>query len=243
MSLSSSAMDISSSSAGVKRPRPILRRQRRIPYGKGLTRKQALQVQRLMQKNIELKYIAFNSGVTTAVSQTMNISSVPWQVPQGTTDSTRIGDELTWISIKLRFEILNSSGALSDAFNNVRLVIFQWKPNSTPVATDVFIPGPSGVPDIWSTYGHDRRNEFCIVYDESFKTVGNQLAATNPATSDLTTGVQDRSISLKYAQKKCHFSAAGVTASNLFFIALVSDSSVAPHPTITYQVKTFYRDG
>jgi len=242
MSLSSSAMDISASSAGVRRP--PLRRQARMPVrGKGLTKKQQAQVRRLVQRNIELKYFAFNSGFGSTISSTMNISPAPFLVPQGITDSTRIGDELLWQSIKMRFEIVNSLGVGSDTYNNFRVCIFQWHPNSTPAATDVFIPGPTGVPDCWSTYGHDRRHEFTIIYDEIFKTVGNAQAATTPNTSAITTGVQDRAVSLRFAKKKCSFVGAGVTATNLFYLALVSDSSAIPHPSITYQMKTFYRDG
>lgn len=242
MSLSSSAMDIASSSAGVRKP--PLRRQARMPMrGKGLTKKQQAQVRRLVQRNIELKYFAFNSGAGSAISSTFNISPAPFLVTQGTTDSQRIGDELTWVSMTLRFEILNSFGAGADAYNNFRFVIFQWHPNSTPVAADVFIAGPSGLPDVWSTYGHDRRHEFTIIYDEAFKTVGNGQAATSPYTSLTTTGVQNRQISLKFAKKKCSFVGAGTTATNLFYVALVSDSAVVPHPTISYQLKTFYRDG
>ena len=233
------------SSSGLRKP--AFKRQARIVMRRGrkpaLTRTQRMEIQRMVHRNIELKYFAFNSGLGSAIGSTMNISPAPFLVPQGTTDSSRIGDELTWVSMKIRFEIVNSLGVASDTYNNFRVCIFQWHPNSTPAATDVFIAGPSGSPDVWSTYGHDRRHEFTIVYDEVFKTVGNAQAATTPNTSALTTGVQDRSISLRFAKKKCSFVGAGVTASNLFYIALVSDSTAVPHPTISYQLKTFYRDG
>lgn len=243
--MASQSMDWSSSSAGVRKP--VFRRTFRVAKRGGrktaLTYRQRAEVQRLVQRNIELKYFAFNSGAGSAIGSTFNISPAPFLVTQGVTDSNRIGDELTWISAKLRFEIVNSLGVASDSYNNFRFVIFQWHPNSTPVATDVFISGPSGAPDIYSTYGHDRRHEFTIVYDECFRTVGNGQAATTPFTSITTTGVQNRDISFRFAKKKCSFVGAGVTGTNLFYVALVSDSTTAPHPTITYQIKTFYRDG
>lgn len=241
----SQAMDWASSSAGVRKPaiRRLPRMTMRGGRRKALTRTQRTEVQRIVRSNIELKYFGFNSGVASAIGSTFNISPAPFLVPQGTTDSNRIGDELTWVSMKLRFEILNSFGVGSDPYNNFRICIFQWHPNSTPTASDVFIPGPTGASDIYSTYGHDRRHEFTIVYDECFKTVGNGQAATTPYTSMSTTGVQNRDISLRFAKKKASFVGAGLTATNLFYMALVSDSSVVNHPTITYQIKTFYRDG
>ena len=243
--MASQSMDWSSSSAGVRKP--VFKRQARIVMRRGrkpaLTLRQRAEVQRLVHRNLELKYFAFNSGAGSAIGSTFNISPAPFLVTQGVTDSNRIGDELTWVSAKLRFEIVNSLGVASDNYNNFRFVIFQWHPNSTPVATDVFISGPSGAPDIYSTYGHDRRHEFTIVYDECFKTVGNGQAATSPFTSMTTTGVQNRDISFRFAKKKCSFVGAGVTATNLFYVALVSDSTTIPHPTISYQIKTFYRDG
>jgi len=242
--MSGSSMDWASSSAGVRKPplRRMARMSKRGGRRTALTRNQRMEVQRLVQRSSELKYFAFNSGVTTPISAAMSISAAPFQVPQGVTDSTRIGDELTMVAVRFRFEILNSLGALSDAFNNFRVCIFQWKPNSVPAAVDVFIPGPSGAPDIWSNYGHDFRSQFTILYDETFKTVGNQLAATTPGTAITTTGVQERKISLKFALKKVHYAAGGVTAGNLLYLALVTDSSVVPHPTITYQMKMFFRD-
>lgn len=241
--MSSQGMDWSSSSAGVRKP--ILRRRLRMPMRGGrrtaLTTKQRYEVKRIVERSSELKYFALNV-LGAPISSTANVSSAPFAVPQGITDTTRVGDELTWVSTKFRFEIVNSQGALSDVYNNMRLMIFQWHPNSVPTAADVLIPGPSGSPDILSTYGHDRRAEFTVLYDETFKTVGNQLAATTPATSIITTGVQTRDVSLRFARKKCGFTGASTNANEMLYLLIVTDSIVAPHPTISYQMKTFFRD-
>lgn len=242
--MSSQAMDWASSSAGVRKPpmRRTFRMSKRGGRRTALTRVQRAEVQRLVQRNIELKFFAYNAG-GAAITSTFNVSNVMFAVPQGITDSTRVGDELTWVSSKLRLEFQNSQGPGADNFNNLRFVIFQWHPNSTPTAGDVFLNGPSGSPDLLSTYSHDRRHEFTVVYDESFKTVGNGQAATSPYTSTSTTGIQHRDISFRFAKKKCSFVGAGTTSTNMFYVAVVSDSGVVPHPTLLYQIKTFYRDG
>jgi len=239
-------MDVDTPSTTTSR-RPAFKRQRRMVIGRpprrpALSRTQRMEVQRLVQRNTELKYFAFNAIALSPISNAMNLASAPFQIPQGVSDSNRIGDQLTWTGVKIRFEITNSLGALADQFNNMRLVILQWKPNSIPVNTDVFLTGPTGAVDIYSTYNHDRRTEFIILHDETFRTVGNINTANSVGTCCTTTGVLERNISVRYAQKNAHFAGGGLTAANMLYIALVSDSAAVPHPTITYQMKTFFRD-
>lgn len=228
------------------RKRPRLSRQSRMTRipGTSLTSKQRAQVQNLIRASQELKYIVFNSGASTAISSTINISQAPFVVAQGLADTERVGDSLTLAgSVNLDLEIVNSTGVGSDAYNNLRVVIFQWHPNSTPIGTSIFINGPSGGPDIYSQYNHDLRQQYKILFDRTFRTAGNGQAATSPYTDITSTGLRKFFISLKRANKHVQFAGAGTTGTNLLYVALVSDSSATPHPAITYSTKMFWRDG
>lgn len=241
-----SAMDTSGSGGNGVRKRPPLRRQPRMTMmkrGPALSSRQKAQVKRLVDSESELKYIAFSSGAATSVTSTMNISNSPFAVPQGVTDSERVGDSLKYCgTLEFRYQCVCAQGATGDVYDNIRIVIFQWHPNSTPIASSVFLTGPSGSVDIFSTYSHDNRQLFRVLYDKTHCMVGQVNAAITPATEAVSTGVIHAFIPMKPAQKHTQFAGGGATGTNLIYIALVSDSSAATHPTITYQSKLFFRD-
>lgn len=238
-------MDWATSSAGVRKPRLV--RQRRFPMyraGPALSKRQQVQVKRLVHQTQELKYIAFNSGVATQATSTMSVSNTPFAIPQGVTDQDRVGDSITYGPfLKLRINIANGQGATGDIYNNVRVAIVQWKPNTVPTAGDIFLNDPSGAPGVYSNYSHDKRQMFNILFDKVWTTIGNAAAAGTANTSAFVTGVQDLTISLKRAVKHVQYLAGGTSGTNLLYICIVSDSALATHPNFTYQTKLVYRDG
>jgi len=107
----------------------------RKPKGRPLTQKQRKEVKSIVVRNInsrsETKYWdQTNSGSTDYAGQIGLVNDIP----QGTTDSTRIGDELYMKSINLTY---NVSVATADVTNVMRVILFQWFDDST--ATDASI--------------------------------------------------------------------------------------------------------
>lgn len=209
--------------------------------------RQKKQVKNLIRNVQELKFFGWNS-VSAPVTNVGNLTGVPFDVPQGDTDQTRDGDKLQWCgNIDFRMQVVNGLGATADVYNNVRVVIFQWHPNSAPVAGNILLTGAGGggIVDIYSNYSHDFRQEYKILFDKVFNTIGpgsNVAVSNGPITEKTTTGLLKFKISTKKASKNVQYSNGGLSATNRIYILTISDSSLVTHPTIAYSMKTFYRD-
>lgn len=225
-------------------PRRGLKRVARRPLrGKPLSKKQRFEVNRIINRRSELKFVLTNQA-GFGQSSTWTIAKI-MTVAQGDADSTRDGDRLQWAgNIELRCNITNGTGTTGDIFNNVRIIIFQWHPNdsTSPLATDILLNGVTGGADTSSHYNHDKRQLYTILFDRYFSTVGNNSSASNPFAPNMQTGLLTYSISLQTAQKSAQYVAAGTTGTNQFYIATCSDSQLATHPSIYYAIKGFFRD-
>lgn len=205
----------------------------RIPVP--LNPRQKKQVKSLIRHVQELKY-----HVTEAIGQ--QISTTPTiqdltAITQGDTDQTRDGDRLQLAGkIDFRFHLF-----IGDSSNVVRVIIFQWHPNSTPSAGQILLNGPTGVIDYLSTYSHDNRQEYRILFDKVYSLIGDGVADVSAYTT-LTQIVRVYRISLKKATKMVQFAAATVDGTNKIYILRVSDSNAIPYPLMGYQAKVFFRD-
>lgn len=213
--------------------------------GRALTKRQRADVQNIIHRNQELKYVYFTAAAT-AVNSTPLFAAGQFDVAQGVTDQDRIGDSIDWCgTTELRIQVVNGQGATADTYNNVRLIVFQWHPNSVPVAANLLLNGPSGAPDIYSALNHDNRQQYLVLFDKTWKTVGpsNNTLVQGPNTNATTTGIMHYRISLKRATKHVQYVAGSLTATNRLWTMFVSDSALATHPSVAYTFKSFYRDG
>lgn len=86
----------------------------------------------VLNRKFEEKH-SYNSLNTTA-SSTCTFNQISSGIVVGTGDtSNRIGDRFHLKSIKLGFNF-----GLADATNIVRVIMFKWKPNTTPTAAALF---------------------------------------------------------------------------------------------------------
>jgi len=238
---SAMSTDMDTSVSTTSTPRNSLKRRRFSSKG-ALNARQRREVTNLIHRNQELKYFATVASAG-AISSTMGLATSNFDVPQGDTDQSRDGDQLMWCGhIDFHMQMVNGQGATGDIYNNIRLILFQWHPNTTPAALDVFIAGPSGGPDVYSQYNHDKRQMFTILWDKNFTTVGNASAATSPNTNFVTTGIKKFRIPLTKAQKKVQYSGGTTSGTNRIYLAFVSDSALATHPTLAYTTKIVFRD-
>lgn len=213
----------------------MIRFRRRRFRGRKLNKRQKFQVKRLIRNVQELKYFegsSQNADISTSPA-ILDISAVS----QGDTDTTRDGDRLQWVGkIDFRYSL-----DIADATNIIRVMIFQWKPNSSPAAGSLFLNGPTGAVDVWSNYGHDHRQEYTILYDKTYSLVGNGGAATVPTTTSSQI-VRFVRISLKRIAKMAQFTAGTTAGTNKLYLYLISDSALVGNPTITFSAKVFFRD-
>lgn len=164
-------------------------------------------VQQVLRRNSELKYFdtAFSYSFTTTGTGTQNITVIP----QGTTDTTRIGDRLKITSVEFRYNIFDASTAISIySKQTVRLVLVHWFPATTPGYSDVLTTSTTR-----ALYNHDQRQMYKICWDKTISVIGG-------TSSDMKTG------HIMYYPKKntsVQFQNAGTTGTNRFFLFIVAD--------------------
>lgn len=217
---------------------PTLKRRRMS--GTSLSAKQAAQVRRIIERNSELKYIAFGV-VPTTFSFGMTLLAFP-AITQGVTDSERVGDRLNWcghIDLKIRFLLSLTSTQPS---TNFRIMVIQWHPTGVPTAANILIAGPSGGPDPMSQITHDNRQQVTVLFDKLFNCSVNSVGFAN---DNFESGIRYFKIPLKRAAKQCQFVAGGATATNLFYLLVGHDDGVSAttaRPAYSYDLKIVYRD-
>jgi len=147
----------------------------------------------------------------------------------GTTDSTRIGDMVTIISVGGRYTI--GAGGLpgvGDAFNVVRVVIFQWKSQTAPTFQDIW----QGVNNPLTSFTHDSAGQFNVLWD--------RLHVVSPE-SNSAESVVIKSKRLIWGGK-VHFVSGSTAGSGKIYLAALSDSAGAPHPSINFYGRIRYVD-
>lgn len=220
-----------------KKPKRMFRKQNQPP----LNPRQKKEVDKIILRNQEIKY--FVGGFSASnVTNTAVINGVPFDIPQGDTDSERDGDHLKWLGkVRMNFQMIANGSA---KHNTIRLILFQWHPTSLgtpiPVPSSILLSGPTGSVDIMSHYNHDQRQNYKILYDQVFDLVGDYTV--DPAAVTTTTVITKHvKVSLAKARKQVQYNAGGLQGTNRLFLIYVSDSALL-HPTLALHAKVFFTD-
>jgi len=106
--------------------------------------------------------------------------------------------------------------------------------------------------DVYSPYSHDNRQQFCILYDHTFKVVGTQTSAIFPTcpNSVMTQHLRIPLRPLGKAPKQpfahnVQFAGGGTQGTNKIYAFYISDTvqtSAANQPRINIYTKLVYRD-
>lgn len=203
-------------------------RNARFKKGKPLNQRQKSQVKRIINYGRELKFFQYATN-NALISSTGTVDAVFAPI-QGDTDSERSGDQTTYSHFECRMNFF-PSGVTT---NLLRIVVFQWHPNSTPTTSSIFLTGASGVIDVTSMYSHDNRQEYRILYDRFYPLVGGTGSETGMNTRYFR-------ISGKKVAKRCQFSAGGTTSTNKIYICYISDQPTNK-PSVNVVIKTYYYD-
>lgn len=164
------------------------------------------------------------------------------QIAQGLLDTDRIGDQVYIKNAYLRLqtavdpdttsinanvsmrmimfqahEVVDTTGAVGPALNT----IYNWN--------RVLLDGPSGFPDIWSQYNHDRRELYTILYDKTWHQVGSGGAGLALNDSIIENFVL--TIPLGRAKKKIQYVGGGTNnASNHIFLLIIGPNNTVDDP-------------
>lgn len=161
-------------------------------------------------------YYQYDTG--TNVSTTGAIIDL-CAVSQGDGDTNRDGDVLYKKSMELQYTI-----AAADATNICRVIIFQYKPDSTPTAANILLDA-TNVPWL-SAYNLDHKQMFQVMYDKVHHLVLG-------ADSELQSG-RIRLYGKKLGTKKIQYDSAGTGGSNKLWMLRISDSGAVNHPAMAY---------
>jgi len=205
-------------------------------HGRKLGPRQKKQVKTLIRNIQELKYLQY-SDANRSISSTAFITGSNFDIGQGVTDQERDGDRYQWCGT-MDFRISMVAG---DTYNLLRCIVFQWHPDYVPVVTDLLIVGPSGSQDVWSQYHHDKRQQYTILFDKTYKLVGNGTSGTFPGT-DSSVQYRRHLISFKRATKRTQRIGGSLVGTNRMYMCFISDSAAPTHPVINWSSKVFYRD-
>lgn len=211
---------------------------KRNPYGSRLNKRQKNTVKRLIANRQELKYKDY--FVDTNVSASGFFQGI-MDVDKGDDSNQRDGDSLQLCGrLEMRLRVINSDPTVGDDFNNIRVIVFQWHPASTPAITDILADGPfAGGYDYLSNYNHLTRAQYTILFDKTW-------SSTNNTAESLQYEFQQNRhyfISLKKARKIIKYTPAGTLfGTNRLYILALSDSSTVDHPNLTLTIRGVFRD-
>lgn len=206
---------------------------RRKPGLKPVEKRQVRKIANaVVNKRAEKKHY-FNGGTLITASSSGNIVSLTG-VPQATTassDTTRDGDKFELAGGKLRLDINTASG---DGTNVVRIILFQWLQDTTPVLADILLNLTSGW-EYLADYNHDKRDHFKILSDRSyyFAEAANEGPIRKVTSQSWKVGKRKAVVNMQ---------GGGVTGTNEVYMLALSDSTAVNHPTVEYAFHTFFYD-
>jgi len=142
-------------------------------------------------------------------------------IPQGTTDSTRVGDKLQITSMQFTFDLFTVSHAACGVA--ARIIVFQWYDDGTPTAASILqdVTNP-----LISPFDHDLKVKRRIVMD---KTIGpiNDIVTVDYQSFDSGMVLQNNHIIRKFyvdltkkraKQTVLHFQAASTVAEGHYYL-------------------------
>lgn len=163
--------------------------------------------------------------ISTGPQTTPYVASIT-DVPQGTTDLTRIGDKLHIHSIEIRMQMkVGMIAAPNVAGTNQlmgRVILFQWKDDDTPTVGNIL-----EVADPMSPFDHDRKVKRKVLMDRTF-TLSGQVGTANTNYC-----YRDIIVSKKYLNLRrlpgegvnVSFQGASTTGVNKIYILFIADYS------------------
>lgn len=193
---------------------------------KAVTVKDVKRIVKEYEKSVsENKYSDITSTLASLDynGQSVDVSSVA----QGTTDSTRIGDQLKPTSLRLAYWLNGESFS-----SIVRVIVFRWLPDTglgVPSVANILQHYGSAL-GVLSPFIHDTRSQFNILYDKVHK-------VSNSGGSELV----HVDATIKTA-KLIQYNAAGVTGLGRIYAIFITDRVLATSCTALVHARLNYID-
>lgn len=197
-------------------------------------------------RNNEIK-VTDTTALGLFAQSAANVQDLTINLTRGTGNYNNfIGRTIEPISMTVRWEVV---GGESNAFlpigpdtnNLTRMTLFQWLDASVPTQNDIFERGGSDSP--LSPFNINNIDKLSILYDKCIPTY-----LIHTATSGVTYATNSQNFCGKIYIKKRKlreilWTASGTdTISNNIYLCFVSDSTVSPHPSFTFNSRLVFYD-
>jgi hypothetical protein len=182
--------------------------------------------------DLEKKYIDANL-TSTSITATGSCGILV-NIPQGVTQGTRVGDEVTLDKILFN---MNITAANSDVFSHVRTILFQWHPNinlGTPSVADI-LETPTNT--FYSQLNFQWRDQYTVLYDKVWSFTGTATVPTDKSDQIVYTTVWPKRRAMKWILGSTSAS------SNTICLLYISDSAASPFPALQFSLRVEYLDG
>jgi len=220
---------------------------------KKLTPEQKKEVKRMIESDIEHKCGFYNLS-TGSVLSTGSIIGLATIITQGSTFTTRVGDQINLTSFQFKYKIWSDSTtfaalASTDPWNAVRVIIFRWRSDTAiggnPTMADILNTGAADI--ITAVYNYDQKADYQILFDQTHAvtnmTVWNGSAAeVGPGPGTLFCSPYHRLYGKKLGKKKITYNANGTTNTDGIYLLVVSDSAFSPHPQLSFNASIEFTD-
>jgi hypothetical protein len=191
-------------------------------------------IARSMVQHAELKYLdltTFDANITGG--GTVYVLS---NVPQGPTQSQRIGDFIQPVRWRVNVTVYQSN---ADVVATIRLIWFRWIPlnTSTPTPTIANILEAPSSSQCYSQLNFQLQDNYQILSDW---VIGMSGTATAPTNSSAFTRFNMK-IPLK-TNKVIEFNLGTQYGTGQLFLLAISDSSASPYPQLNLNSRLYYED-
>jgi len=176
----------------------------------------------------------FDSAITTVSPSTTAAVSSLTGIAQGVGVTQRTGDTLIQNRFFLNYNVVVAN---ADVYSSTRVIVFRYRVNTSlavPVGTTVL----QSSSDL-SFYNFQLSNQYEILYD---KVHFNSGTATAPTASTYNGFYGEIPLGGNMAARTQEFSLASVFGSNQLYILYVSDSGIAPFPSLTYASRLIFTE-
>lgn len=189
-------------------------------------------IKRMVRAPVEGKFFDTQFSLTATTSgQIFQMTNVP----QGDTDQTRDGDQLTPTSLECRGEWLGG-----DSTNTCRFIIFKWKPTinsffpSVATSTNGILQSVGGFSP-FAPYNHDivvNGKNATILWDQYFDIQTNTATTIN----------KHFNFTIRKGLSKMQFVSGGTSSTNQLCGLIISDSAALPNPGFVASFRLNYTD-
>lgn len=204
-------------------------KKRRAVKGYKLTYRQKKEVKQMIGRNMELKSIDETGG---ASAPALGLITRWFNIPQGTGNTQRIGNDINATHLELQYDITQA-----DAFNRVRVIVFQWAlddATAVPTINDILFVGATNYFN--ALYNFDNRDKYKILHDRRYLLENTSVGISSvPKSSPI--------YKLKIPHKQILFNGSGATTGRfMIYQLLCSDSASVPNPNVVTNIRLIYRD-